>query len=311
MKIQIIFFLTIVLGFLSACDDNGWEHFNGDFNYVYFVNEKSSVYENSTKTLSVVVGASGISGENLTVGYEILVSDSTAGYRTAKEGVDFRILNTTRQLSFAQGVGYDTISIQTIDNELKDGHRAFHILLKENDRNYATGMNGRGSVAEIVILDDESSSKWEGAWEVSGKTVWYYSSTNQLKATSDTASNITQAFTPYEVLIVAHPTEANVLLVKNFMGQEALQLSLLVDEDDDRLSLKAGVIGRINDFDIHFGGFDREGEDTGNQAISVDVVDDNTLRVVRFMSYYETTTGEIVYTGPEATILKSTWKRIN
>lgn len=310
MKNKILPIIALLSCLLIACDGNNWTKFDKDQNYIYFVGEKLSIYENSDKVLAVVVGASGIYDQTLTVGFEVVIEDSTAGYKTAKEGIDFEILNPTRTLSFSKGVGYDTIRIKPIDNDVKDNHRAFRIVLKNNDPSYAVGMNGKGSTAEVVIFDDESSSKWEGNWEVSGKTVWYYSSSNQLKATADTASNITQAFATYTVTIVAHPTEVGVLLVRNFMGQEQLQLSLLVN-DEDELSIQAGVIGQIDGFDIYFGGFDADGEDTGINPVQIEVVDSNTLRVIRFMSYYESSSGEIMYTGPSATVLKSTWKRLD
>lgn len=318
--------ITFVLLLAGACNGNDPILFDPQFSYVAFVDETdvdALAKENSPKVLffshredqgtllKIPVGASGITDETVTVNFEFVSSDDTS-YRKAVEGVDFKLVNSSRTLHFPKGAGVDTIYIQTIDNSVKDAHSIFRIQLTNiSQPGYAYGFNESRAAADVLVMDDESMSKFEGDWTVSGYTVHYYDKNNALKQDFDTASTRTLAFTPHMVTIVSHPTKENTLLVKNFMGTPSLSAEMTIDEASGKVSMVSyQILGKVSNRNIYLFTFDDAGESLAPGAlIEGRVCSDDLLQLWRYSIFYYDDNGQEIGVYLTYDILKANWTR--
>jgi len=90
----------------------------------------------------------------------------------AVEGEDFTLVNASNTLDFSEGVGYDTIWIQPIDNDIFTGNILLIINLTSNTQSYAFGVTKSHS---LTIIDNEHPlGNWIGTFSVAAVDYWSY-----------------------------------------------------------------------------------------------------------------------------------------
>lgn len=165
MKKLIRNILIAAVGLLafSACNVNSPTVFTQDNAYVAFTQTTATVSE-VNKVIEIPVIVTAVDGSAaITVNYDF----STEGLdNPAVEGTDFKLLNDAKTLSFPNGWGYDTIRIETIDNNVFTGDKSINIVLGTNSLQYS---NGNADVLTLKISDDDHPLGWMfGTYTASG-----------------------------------------------------------------------------------------------------------------------------------------------
>ncbi|MFZ5938940.1 MAG: Calx-beta domain-containing protein [Bacteroidota bacterium] len=156
--------LLAVMMLVTACD---WEpiKFDSSKSFVAFTAAKTNMAEMSVVS-AIVVKVSALPGSPaLTVNFDF---DTTGLSNPAVEGVDYTLLNDSKTLSFPNGWGFDTIWIESIDNDLFTGDKSFTVTLTSNTADYQFG-----SLQEhtVVLSDNEHPlGKWIGTYDVDAKS---------------------------------------------------------------------------------------------------------------------------------------------
>lgn len=309
-NIHILLLSFLLASLLAACSKNEMATFDPNSSYVRFELANNLVYEDREKPYEIAVEASGIVEGVLTVGFEFYVSDEIEGMTIAEEGKDFTVLNSSRILHFEKGVGRDVIRIQMVDDDLKNSNRTIAIRLVNPNPKVDVGFEGTRDHTRLVVVDDESQSKYSGIWEVTAFSA-YYQASGSVKATADTSANFTQPIKVHEVVITVHPTEAGVLQVTNFMGNSFMTANLIIDEEDGTATMpymQLGITPDDNKDPVHLYGFDSEGEDTGSDPIVGKIVNASTLKFYRYQAVATPSNGGQIYAwGWQGVVLKATW----
>lgn len=137
--------------------------------FVAFDSKSTSIAENAAREVKIPVSLVASKGLDVSVGFEI---DTTAyaGKNAAKEGVNYRLKNTSNTLSFTDGgemVAY--LSIEPIDNGTYDGDVCFDIKLSAPE-----GCNlGANYTTTVTISDDDhplAAAGILGTYNVVGQT---------------------------------------------------------------------------------------------------------------------------------------------
>lgn len=152
-------------GFFAACDSlNEPISFKNSDSFVAFNGENMAVSESENgnvmevKIPVMVVTAGPRSG--ITVEYEL---DAQS---TAKENVDFKIMNESRTIDFKEGFGTEYIVIQTVNDDSFTGTREIKFNLKANNANLNWGAEKSFTVS---IKDDDHPYGWLlGKYTLSG-----------------------------------------------------------------------------------------------------------------------------------------------
>lgn len=229
MKYIIMSFAVILI--LSSCDElNDPEIFDQNDSFVSFTSSTAVVSEiNSVVSIPVKVSSlKGAPSVDVTFDFDTEGIDNPA-----IEGEDFILLNSSKQVTVSQGYGYDTIRIQTIDNDLFTGNKAVNIKLISNSQDYDFGAE---TVLALTINDDDHPLGWMlGDYDV---------------AVTQTANGNTS----YPISIVAVEGETDLVKIYGFSGvtlgapatppttADAFDYALLgtVSEDFSTISIKAG-----------------------------------------------------------------------
>lgn len=129
MKISKFIYAAVVGGVLASCQSVDTPMFSDKDAFVAFDSKSTSIAENAGSEVKIPVSLVASKGLDVSVGFEI---DTTAyaGKNAAKEGVNYRLKNTSNTLSFTDGgemVAY--LSIEPIDNGTYDGDVCFDIKL--------------------------------------------------------------------------------------------------------------------------------------------------------------------------------------
>ena len=129
MKISKFIYAAVVGGVLASCQSVDTPMFSDKDAFVAFDSKSTSIAENAGSEVKIPVSLVASKGLDVSVGFEI---DTTAyaGKNAAKEGVNYRLKNTSNTLSFTDGgemVAY--ILIEPIDNDDYDGDVCFDIKL--------------------------------------------------------------------------------------------------------------------------------------------------------------------------------------
>lgn len=151
MKISKFIYAAVVGGVLASCQSVDTPMFSDKDAFVAFDSKSTSIAENAGSEVKIPVSLVASKGLDVSVGFEI---DTTAyaGKNAAKEGVNYRLKNTSNTLSFADGgemVAY--LSIEPIDNGTYDGDVCFDIKLSAPE-----GCNlGANYTTTVTISDDD------------------------------------------------------------------------------------------------------------------------------------------------------------
>lgn len=151
MKISKFIYAAVVGGVLASCQSVDTPMFSDKDAFVAFDSKSTSIAENAGSEVKIPVSLVASKGLDVSVGFEI---DTTAyaGKNAAKEGVNYRLKNTSNTLSFTDGgemVAY--ISIEPIDNDDYNGDVCFDIKLSAPE-----GCNlGANYTTTVTISDDD------------------------------------------------------------------------------------------------------------------------------------------------------------
>lgn len=151
MKISKFIYAAVVGGVLASCQSVDTPMFSDKDAFVAFDSKSTSIAENAAREVKIPISLVASKGLDVSVGFEI---DTTAyaGKNAAKEGVNYRLKNTSNTLSFTDGgemVAY--LSIEPIDNGTYDGDVCFDIKLSAPE-----GCNlGANYTITVTISDDD------------------------------------------------------------------------------------------------------------------------------------------------------------
>lgn len=169
MKISKFIYAAVVGGVLASCQSVDTPMFSDKDAFVAFDSKSTSIAENAGSEVKIPVSLVASKGLDVSVGFEI---DTTAyaGKNAAKEGVNYRLKNTSNTLSFTAGgemVAY--ISIEPIDNGDYNGDVCFDIKLSAPE-----GCNlGANYTTAVTISDDDhplAAAGILGKYSVSAKS---------------------------------------------------------------------------------------------------------------------------------------------
>ena len=151
MKISKFIYAAVVGGVLASCQSVDTPMFSDKDAFVAFDSKSTSIAENAAREVKIPISLVASKGLDVSVGFEI---DTTAyaGKNAAKEGVKYRVKNTSNTLSFTDGgemVAF--LSIEPIDNGTYDGDVCFDIKLSAPE-----GCNlGANYTTTVTISDDD------------------------------------------------------------------------------------------------------------------------------------------------------------
>lgn len=151
MKISKFIYAAVVGGVLASCQSVDTPMFSDKDAFVAFDSKTASIAENAAREVKIPISLVASKGLDVSVGFEI---DTTAyaGKNAAKEGVNYRLKNTSNTLSFtADGEMVAYISIEPIDNDDYNGDVCFDIKLSAPE-----GCNlGANYTTTVTISDDD------------------------------------------------------------------------------------------------------------------------------------------------------------
>lgn len=154
----IILFILAVATFTSC--KNEIIKFDNTKYFVAFLGDASAAEEGGPVGVPVMVAAE-LGSPSISVTYS--VGSDVAG-TPAVENEDYTILNSSSELSFSDGWGFDTIWIQPTDNDIFTGDKQLSLKLESNSLDYAFGSL---SSAVVTIVDNEHPLKdWIGTYYV-------------------------------------------------------------------------------------------------------------------------------------------------
>lgn len=151
MKISKFIYAAVVGGVLASCQSVDTPMFSDKDAFVAFDSKTTSIAENAAREVKIPISLVASKGLDVSVGFEI---DTTAyaGKNAAKEGVNYRLKNTSNTLSFtADGEMVAYISIEPIDNDDYNGDVCFDIKLSAPE-----GCNlGANYTTTVTISDND------------------------------------------------------------------------------------------------------------------------------------------------------------
>ena len=102
MKISKFIYAAVVGGVLASCQSVDTPMFSDKDAFVAFDSKSTSIAENAAREVKIPISLVASKGLDVSVGFEI---DTTAyaGKNAAKEGVNYRLKNTSNTLSFTDG----------------------------------------------------------------------------------------------------------------------------------------------------------------------------------------------------------------
>lgn len=148
--ISYMVFITI----LYSCEINEPILIPDDIGYVAFSNTEQSIRENQGQ-VDVTVYLTTLK----TNPAEFSLSTSTDGLdNPAIEGIDYS-MPASGTVNFGEGMGYQTITIDIIDNAESDGMKQFWLMLGTGTEGYDIGIDGKDKIL-VTIQDDEHPLKF-------------------------------------------------------------------------------------------------------------------------------------------------------
>lgn len=173
MKINKFIYVAVVGALFASCQSVETPMFSDKDAFVAFDNASTTIEENANKEIQIPVSLVASKALDVSVNFEI---DTTAyaGKNAAKEGVNYRLKNTSKTLTYTSTgelVGY--ITVEPIDNDTYNGDVCFDIRLSSPNgcslgANYTTSVtiaDNDHPLAEAGILGTYSvrgESPFEG-----------------------------------------------------------------------------------------------------------------------------------------------------
>lgn len=151
MKINKFIYVAVVGALFASCQSVETPMFSDEDAFVAFDSKTTNIDENAGKEIQIPISLVASKALDVTVNFEI---DTTAyaGKNAAKEGVNYRLKNTSKTLTYTSGgemVQY--IVIEPIDNGTYDGDVCFDIKLVS-----PSGCNlGANYTTSVTITDDD------------------------------------------------------------------------------------------------------------------------------------------------------------
>lgn len=151
MKINKFIYVAVVGALFASCQSVETPMFSDKDAFVAFDNASTTIEENANKEIQIPVSLVASKALDVSVNFEI---DTTAyaGKNAAKEGVNYRLKNTSTTLTYTSTgelVGY--ITVEPIDNSTNDGDVCFDIRLSS-----PSGCNlGANYTTSVTIADDD------------------------------------------------------------------------------------------------------------------------------------------------------------
>ena len=151
MKINKFIYVAVVGALFASCQSVETPMFSDKDAFVAFDNASTTIEENANKEIHIPVSLVASKALDVSVNFEI---DTTAyaGKNAAKEGVNYRLKNTSTTLTYTSTgelVGY--ITVEPIDNSTNDGDVCFDIRLSS-----PSGCSlGANYTTSVTIADDD------------------------------------------------------------------------------------------------------------------------------------------------------------
>ena len=151
MKINKFIYVAVVGALFASCQSVETPMFSDKDAFVAFDNASTTIEENANKEIQIPVSLVASKALDVSVNFEI---DTTAyaGKNAAKEGVNYRLKNTSKTLTYTSTgelVGY--ITVEPIDNTNYEGDVCFDIRLSS-----PSGCNlGANYTTSVTIADDD------------------------------------------------------------------------------------------------------------------------------------------------------------
>ena len=151
MKINKFIYVAVVGALFASCQSVETPMFSDKDAFVAFDNASTTIEENANKEIQIPVSLVASKALDVSVNFEI---DTTAyaGKNAAKEGVNYRLKNTSTTLTYTSTgelVGY--ITVEPIDNSTYDGDVCFDIRLSS-----PSGCSlGANYTTSVTIADDD------------------------------------------------------------------------------------------------------------------------------------------------------------
>ena len=151
MKINKFIYVAVVGALFASCQSVETPMFSDKDAFVAFDNASTTIEENANKEIQIPVSLVASKALDVSVNFEI---DTTAyaGKNAAKEGVNYRLKNTSTTLTYTSTgelVGY--ITVEPIDNSNYDGDVCFDIRLSS-----PSGCSlGANYTTSVTIADDD------------------------------------------------------------------------------------------------------------------------------------------------------------
>ena len=151
MKINKFIYVAVVGALFASCQSVETPMFSDKDAFVAFDNASTTIEENANKEIQIPVSLVASKALDVSVNFEI---DTTAyaGKNAAKEGVNYRLKNTSTTLTYTSTgelVGY--ITVEPIDNTTNDGDVCFDIRLSS-----PSGCSlGANYTTSVTIADDD------------------------------------------------------------------------------------------------------------------------------------------------------------
>ncbi len=153
MKKRLYLYMVLSLFFgawaTTSCDINELTTFDDSMSFIALETTSNTFVENEG-LVGIPVYFTTLSNTSLTVDFSM----DTIGYgdKGSVEGVHYTLKNESKTLTFENGMGYDTIWIQLIDNTTYNGDTYFNITLTSNSANIPFGAM---KATKVTISDDE------------------------------------------------------------------------------------------------------------------------------------------------------------
>lgn len=174
--------IAAVFMLMTACEKNDPIVFQNDDSFIGFVRGNGAVTEASVvegvafeNTIAIPVMLVTLDNNPVTVDFDFSI-EGIAEETQAIENETFTLLNENKTLSFSGGItegssmGYDTIFIQTVDNEIFTGNKRVNIVLMSNSAGYNFGSL---STFSLTVVDNEHPLNIVlGTYDVTGESAF-------------------------------------------------------------------------------------------------------------------------------------------
>ncbi len=213
MKKLIYYTLSMAAVFMlmTACETNDPIVFENEDSFIGFTNGNGAVTEAvivdgeaRENIIAIPVMLTTLDNNPVTVNFDFSV-EGFAEEAQAIENETFTLLNESKSLSFTGGMvdgsvmGYDTIYIRTVDNEIFTGNKRVNIVLVDNSAGYDFGT--QDSFTLTVVDNEHPLNIVLGTYAVTGSSAFDDSALSTTIQTSAVEGTLEQVSFPLAQLI--------------------------------------------------------------------------------------------------------------